>query len=85
MFFQKPRGIDSCFKDLFLGMITNIVSITNNYNEWLTYDKNGNILALGRNGISDFHNNIIQMDYLTYDYASNYSSKMLDILLIYLN
>src|SRR5690606_29763114 len=55
------------------------VPITNNYNEWLSYDANGNILTLGRNGISDQHNNLIQIDNLAYEYKSEHSNILLTV------
>ena len=44
------------------------VSITNNYNEQLTYDLNGNILTLNRNGNMDAAEYLMQIDQLSYTY-----------------
>ena len=54
-------------------------SITNNYNEWLSYDANGNILSLGRNGISDSHNDLIQIDDLEYHYKDEHSNILIGV------
>ena len=44
--------------------------VTNNYNESLEYDKNGNILALNRNGDSDQLDDPIAIDNLGYVYEN---------------
>ncbi|WP_406844821.1 DUF6443 domain-containing protein [Flavobacterium soyae] len=46
----------------------------NAYNETLTYDKNGNIMTLLRNGNSDTAAN--QIDNLTYTYLNTYSNQL---------
>ncbi len=44
----------------------------NSYNESLSYDKNGNILTLRRNGFFDFDNGInLEIDNLKYTYKAN--------------
>ncbi|WP_306352603.1 DUF6443 domain-containing protein [Flavobacterium sp. '19STA2R22 D10 B1'] len=45
------------------------IPINNSYNESITYDKNGNILSLLRNGDFDDPSTNIQIDALYYDYA----------------
>src|SRR5690606_17631559 len=42
----------------------------NNYNEHLSYDKNGNILSLYRTGDLDSNVDTIEIDNLVYDYDS---------------
>ncbi len=44
------------------------VPLTNSYNEHLTYDTNGNILTLQRNGEQDIANSVIGIDELVYSY-----------------
>ena len=44
---------------------------TNSYNEGMQYDKNGNIIALQRNGAYDDNLLQLQIDNLTYFYATN--------------
>ncbi|MBA3987112.1 MAG: RHS repeat-associated core domain-containing protein, partial [Flavobacteriales bacterium] len=56
------------------------VKITHNYNEWQSYDANGNILDLKRNGISDNPSNLIQIDDLVYQYASNNSNLLVNVI-----
>ena len=43
--------------------------LTNSYNENVTYDKNGNILTLKRNGDLDSGSDVIQIDDLNYTYT----------------
>ena len=57
----------------------NSVKLTHNYNEWLTYDKNGNILTLDRNGISDSYFDLIKIDQLSYEYANNNSNLLVKV------
>lgn len=57
----------------------NVNTVTNSYNENLTYDKNGNILSLQRNGDTDPIISPIGIDNLTYTYATN-SNKLLNVL-----
>lgn len=44
---------------------------TNSYNESMSYDKNGNITSLLRNGEWDDDVNVIEIDNLNYTYANN--------------
>ena len=46
-------------------------SVNNSYNERLTYDKNGNILTLKRNGEKEMEFHTILIDNLDYDYDGN--------------
>ena len=57
----------------------NVNPVTNMYNENLTYDKNGNILSLFRNGNSDAISGTIGIDNLTYNYTAT-SNKLLSVL-----
>src|SRR5690606_35899439 len=51
------------------------------YDEYLTYDKNGNILSLFRNGEVDDPNNVQEIDDLTYEYDDgNKGNKLLNVL-----
>ena len=52
------------------------VKITNSYNESLTYDKNGNIKTLQRNGEFDDAVNVLQIDNLTYTYDPNNENQL---------
>jgi hypothetical protein len=52
--------------------------VTNMYNENLTYDKNGNIMTLKRNGDQDVQTGTIGIDNLSYGYASN-SNKLMTV------
>ncbi len=52
--------------------------VTNMYNENLTYDKNGNILTLKRNGDNDAQAGTFAIDNLGYTYASN-SNKLMSV------
>jgi RHS repeat-associated protein len=52
--------------------------VTNMYNENLTYDKNGNIMTLKRNGDNDTQAGTIGIDNLTYAYATN-SNKLMRV------
>ncbi|WGK95147.1 MULTISPECIES: RHS repeat domain-containing protein [Flavobacterium] len=52
--------------------------VTNMYNENLTYDKNGNILTLKRNGDRDVQTGTIGIDNLSYGYATN-SNKLMSV------
>ncbi|MBP4139146.1 DUF6443 domain-containing protein [Flavobacterium geliluteum] len=45
--------------------------VTNAYNESLSYDKNGNIVSLGRNGDIDPQIQPFEIDNLAYDYPAN--------------
>jgi len=57
------------------------VSITNSYNESMSYDKNGNILSLQRNGALDNQQQVLNIDNLTYYYPtdSNQLAKVTDV------
>jgi hypothetical protein len=44
----------------------NAVPVTKSYNESITYDKNGNIIALNRNGVYDDPIYELEMDNLSY-------------------
>jgi len=46
-------------------------SVNNSYNERLSYDKNGNILTLKRNGEKEMEYGTISIDNLDYDYDGN--------------
>src|SRR5690554_7398200 len=46
-------------------------SVNNSYNERLSYDKNGNILSLKRNGEKEMEYGTISIDNLDYDYDGN--------------
>jgi RHS repeat-associated protein len=46
-------------------------SHTKSYDEWMDYDKNGNILHLKRNGDLDYDSFTIQIDDLDYSYKGN--------------
>jgi RHS repeat-associated protein len=48
-----------------------LVAVTNSYNESLSYDKNGNITALQRNGEYEDNVNQLQTDNLNYFYPTN--------------
>jgi RHS repeat-associated protein len=52
--------------------------VTNMYNENLTYDKNGNIMTLKRNGDRDVQTGTIGIDNLSYGYATN-SNKLMTV------
>ncbi|WP_296684153.1 RHS repeat-associated core domain-containing protein [Flavobacterium sp.] len=52
--------------------------VTRMYDENLTYDKNGNILTLKRNGDNDTQAGTIGIDNLTYTYATN-SNKLMRV------
>ncbi len=46
-------------------------NITDSYNKNLTYDKNGNIMNLFRNGNLEANNQVLNIDNLTYTYEDN--------------
>jgi len=46
-------------------------SVNNSYNEHLTYDLNGNILSLERNGEKETEQFVIMIDDLDYEYDGN--------------
>jgi hypothetical protein len=45
--------------------------VRNSYNEKITYDKNGNIMSLERNGDMDDDVNVLKIDQLSYVYKNN--------------
>ncbi|MGM5630307.1 DUF6443 domain-containing protein [Apibacter raozihei] len=55
-------------------------SVANAYNEKVSYDKNGNILSMDRNGAQDISNNVTTIDLLSYTYlpGSNQLSTVRD-------
>ncbi|MGV3459064.1 MAG: DUF6443 domain-containing protein [Flavobacterium sp.] len=53
--------------------------LRNSYNEHLTYDKNGNIQTLKRNGDLDEANTVIQIDDLSYKYAESDPNRLLKV------
>jgi RHS repeat-associated protein len=54
------------------------VPVRNSYDEHLTYDKNGNIMHLDRNGESDDATTVIAIDNLDYTYTGNQLVKVVD-------
>jgi RHS repeat-associated protein len=54
------------------------VPVRNSYDEHLTYDKNGNIKTLQRNGGIDTTTAVAQIDNLTYTYTGNSLTKVAD-------
>jgi RHS repeat-associated protein len=57
----------------------NVNTVTNSYNENLTYDKNGNIISLLRNGDTDPISGVIGIDNLGYTYAPN-TNRLINVL-----
>jgi RHS repeat-associated protein len=57
----------------------NAVPVTNSYNENMTYDKNGNIMSLHRNGEYDDTIYTLEIDNLTYDYDHSKQNRLLRI------
>jgi hypothetical protein len=54
--------------------------VRNSYNEKITYDKNGNILTLERNGDMDDDINVLKIDQLNYSYKDNgLSNKLMKV------
>jgi RHS repeat-associated protein len=62
-----------------LGTTPQHIQVTKMYNENLTYDKNGNIKTLNRNGDYDAQVGEILIDNLSYSYAAN-SNKLLGVI-----
>jgi RHS repeat-associated protein len=62
-----------------LGTTPQHIQVTKMYNENLTYDKNGNIKTLNRNGDNDAQVGERPIDNLSYDYAAN-SNKLLGVI-----
>lgn len=61
---------------------TNNVSVLNSYNENITYDKNGNIVTLNRNGDRDSDSSTVGpllIDQLTYTYAEQNQNQLLKV------
>lgn len=54
------------------------VQVRNSYNEQLSYDNNGNITSLQRNGELDSSTTVTQIDDLTYTYSGNRLTKVGD-------
>lgn len=55
------------------------VPVTNSYNESLSYDKNGNIISLVRNGEFDDANYALEIDNLTYTYDLNKRNQLMNL------
>ena len=56
------------------------VPVPNSYNESMTYDKNGNIMSLQRNGDYDDPNNVLTIDNLTYSYdLTNATNRLMKV------
>lgn len=55
------------------------VPVTNSYNESLSYDKNGNIISLVRNGEFDDANYALEIDNLTYTYDPNKRNQLMNL------
>ncbi len=66
-------------KDAYYQKPNNVVLPTNSYNEHITYDKNGNIQTLIRNGASDSNVHAIEIDDLVYTYDSSEKNKLLKV------
>jgi len=54
-----------------------ITNVKDTYNESLTYDKNGNIKSLQRNGGEELATHAIEIDHLIYTYESTLHSNQL--------
>lgn len=54
----------------------NAVKVTNSYNESMSYDKNGNIITLQRNGDLDMETATITIDNLSYTYDSSKQNEL---------
>jgi RHS repeat-associated protein len=82
--FWKTKNTDSGLKNYNysydpLNRLTQGVDNLNRYSEYLTYDKNGNITLLKRNGNTDTNANVFgEMDNLTYSYFGNKIIKVED-------
>jgi RHS repeat-associated protein len=55
------------------------VPVTNSYNESLSYDKNGNIISLIRNGEFDDANYALEIDNLTYTYNPDKRNQLMNL------
>ena len=55
------------------------VAVTNSYGENISYDKNGNITHLNRNGNMDDAVNILQMDNLNYFYSPTFGNRLMKV------
>lgn len=55
------------------------VPVTNSYNESLSYDKNGNIISLVRNGEFDDANYALEIDNLTYTYNPDKRNQLMNL------
>jgi len=57
----------------------NAVPVTNSYNESITYDKNGNIITLNRNGVYDDPIYELEMDNLSYFYSATNPNQLVKV------
>ena len=57
----------------------NPADVVNTFNEKLSYDKNGNIQSLVRNGGRESQTTVPVMDYLTYGYDANQKNKLIKV------
>lgn len=57
----------------------NNIPVTNSYNENLTYDKNGNIVTLNRNGVYDDPVYEFEMDNLSYTYSTTNPNQLMKV------
>ncbi|MEM0544055.1 RHS repeat-associated core domain-containing protein [Flavobacterium sp. j3] len=55
------------------------VPVPQSYNESISYDKNGNIVTLQRNGDLDSGNTVIEIDNLAYIYNGNISNQLMKV------
>lgn len=55
------------------------IGLTNSYNEFATYDKNGNIMSMSRNGDLDSAVDVIEIDNLMYDYDPAKKNQLLRV------
>jgi len=62
--------------DALYGKPNDAIPASGAYNESLSYDKNGNIKSLERNGASDAPSIVFQIDDLKYDYADENSNQL---------
>ncbi|MFC6096433.1 DUF6443 domain-containing protein [Flavobacterium qiangtangense] len=55
------------------------IGLTNSYNESVSYDKNGNIMSMSRNGNLDSGVDVIEIDRLDYAYHAQYKNRLLSV------
>lgn len=55
------------------------ISLAQCDDEYIPYNKNGNILTLDRNGISDSYFDLIKIDQLNYEYANKNSNLLVKV------